>query len=92
MAKRRDGSGKAKAQRQHASRRAQERYGQALGRRAQARIIEAIQRGDSTIAWRTSLRASVHDVNIEGMTYRVVYDAKRKTIASFLPYDPTETQ
>lgn len=79
--------GKALAQEKHSQRRAHDRYGVALGARVQAEIVAKIQEGKSTPLWRTSNRVTVHDVALEDQTYRVAYDAQRKTIATFLSLD-----
>jgi hypothetical protein len=76
---------KAEAQRRHARSRAFERYGLEIGADSHSRIVEAIQQGRSRHVETQSLRVVIHDVDLDGLTVRVVYDRQRKQIATFLP-------
>ena len=81
---------KASCQRRHAKRRAQERYGLTLNRAELERLVRRIQHGEATVLERQSHRISVFGLIVQGVSVRVVYDAKRKTIVSFLPLSERE--
>ena len=76
---------KAKNQKKHSKRRAAERYDLELHQDAEASIIRAIQGGEAKFIRRQSYRVSIFEVEHEGRTLPVVYDRKRKTIATILP-------
>lgn len=78
---------KAQAQRIHATKRAEERYGMTLTRDMHHQLVKMIQSGKSTVIERQSLRVSVHELMIEDEPVRVVYDRIRKTIVTFLPFE-----
>lgn len=77
-------SGKQRAQRRHARGRALERYGLEFGPATRDAVLRAIQTGRSTHVAKQSHRVSVHDVDVEGATVRVVYDRQRKEVVTFL--------
>lgn len=74
---------KARAQRQHAKRRAAERYGIELTARRRREIIAGIHSHKYQFVERQSHRISVFLV--DGV--RVVYDRQRKELVTFLPPD-----
>jgi hypothetical protein len=76
---------KSQAERQHAKRRARERYGIAFNSQMNKNLIAQIQRGEARLVRRQSQRVSVWDVEIAGGPARVVYDRDRKQIVTFLP-------
>lgn len=76
---------KAEAQAIHARKRARERHGVELGADSLRKIVDVIQSSRSRLVERQSLRVSVHDVDLDGATYRVVYDRNRKQVVTFLP-------
>ena len=76
---------KAQAQRLHAKRRADERYGLTLNRAALEAMAREIRAGRSTPLGRQTHRTSLHLVTVDGETVRVVYDRNRKTIVTCLP-------
>lgn len=83
---------KSQAQRIHAKRRAEERYGLALNRQDLRDVADSIQRGDAVHVQTTSNRTSVHDVKHKGIKVRVVYDRIRHNVVTFLPLgDNTNT-
>ncbi len=85
---RRRGAKTPKILQKHASRRARERYGFALGAETRRAIIKQIRSGCSTIVVKQSLRVSVHDVVLEdGCAMRVVYDRHRKEVVTVLGAD-----
>lgn len=75
------------AQRVHAKRRAEERYGLVVNKDTRRKLLECIWNGRTTFVMKQSLRVSVFDVEFEGETYRVVYDKIRKEIVTFLDRD-----
>lgn len=78
---------KLEAQRIHAKRRAYERHGLVLNRQHLREIVTLIQRQKATLVERTSLRVTVWELTYLDIPIRVVYDAKRKTIVTFLPIE-----
>lgn len=78
-------TGKTRANRIHAQRRADERYGVPLGRQGQRQIVAAIRAGRHRVVKQSSLTRAVCDVPHDGRIYRVVYDRSRKSIITFLP-------
>lgn len=78
---------KTKAQAIHARKRARERLGLELGDDTHRRIVGVIQSSRSRVVERQSHRVTVHDVDLDGATYRVVYDRHRKQVVTFLPPD-----
>ena len=81
----RRGLTKSQAERQHARRRASERYGIDFNSHSNKALITQIQNGTATFVQKQSHRISVWDVWIQGVTARVVYDKDRKQIVTFLP-------
>lgn len=79
-------------QKRHARRRAAERYDLDLHQDAQQKIIRAIQGGEAKFIRRQSLRVTVWEVEFEGRKLPVVYDRKRKTIATVLPVAALEPE
>jgi hypothetical protein len=85
MPKRRRRMSKDRSQAIHARRRSLERYGIDLSSRKQILIVGKIQRGESEMVERQSLRISVHEVELEDEKLRVVYDKNRQSIVTVLP-------
>lgn len=56
-----------------------------MGEETHRRIVNVIQSSRSRVVERQSLRVSVHDVDLDGVTVRVVYDRHRKQVVTFLP-------
>jgi hypothetical protein len=83
---------KAKAQRRHARRRAYERFLVEWSERDLDAIVRIIQRGDSELIERQSLRVSKRRVTYDGLTVVVVYDRLRKTIVTVLYEEDGDTQ
>lgn len=77
----------ARCRRDHAKRRALERYGAALSGRDLDRIVRAIQGGQSTPLKRQSQTRSIHKVTLHGTAFVVVYQRKTGEICTFLPPD-----
>ena len=71
-------------QRFHARQRARERYDLEFTDPVRSTFLARIHRGETTVVARQSLRVTVHDVRYNGQTYRVVYDANRREIVTFL--------
>ena len=85
-AQKRRGLTKSQAERRHARRRAQERYGLEFNGTMNKAIIAQIQSGKATFVEKQSHRVSVWDVQIEdGALARIVYDRERKQVVTFLP-------
>lgn len=78
---------KARSQRRHANRRAEERYGIIYGPMLREALIQQIQAGRGAFLKRQSLRLTVWELAVEGQVVRVVYDSKRQEIVTFLPAD-----
>lgn len=76
------------AQRVHAKRRAEQRYGISMNRDSLRQLIVQIQAGKARVLERQSLRVSVLELCIDGNPIPLVYDHKRKTIVTFLPKSP----
>ena len=74
-------------QNRHAKNRARQRYGINVGDSMLNRMVNIIQCGDAEVVEKQSNRVSVFLVIYQEETYRVVYDSKTKTIATFLPKD-----
>ncbi len=78
------GMNKRQSQRLHAQRRSIQRTGIYLSEAVERRIIEMIQRGQAEFVRATSVRAKVFRINLDGDVFGVVYDNKRKSIATVL--------
>lgn len=78
-------SSKARAQKYHAKRRARERFGIDLSYNDQIDMVEMIRNGQSRAVEKRSLRVTVHELEWDGQTLRVVYDKSRGTIVTVLP-------
>lgn len=79
---------KAHAQRRHAAKRAEERYGCSLNRKIQDILVAAIQSGDSSRAKhleKQSNRISIWVVRYNDNYLPLVYDRNRKVVVSVLP-------
>lgn len=72
------------AQFEHARKRAMTRYGLRLTRAVHDHFIKNIHVNGSTLVERQSHRISIHDVKLNDVTYRVVYDSTRKVLVTFL--------
>jgi hypothetical protein len=75
------------AQRDHARRRARERYGVDVPAALRDTLLAMIRKGQCTLVEKQSNRVSVFDIKHDGATYRVVYDRNTKELATFLPHD-----
>lgn len=76
------------AQRIHAKRRAEQRFGLTLNRRDMRQIVLNIQSRNPELAQfvsRTSNRVTLWRIYWDGGWYKVVYDTNRGTLVSFLP-------
>lgn len=82
-----DASSKHVAQRIHAKRRAQQRYGLTLNRQQMRELVAQIQNGKGIFLERQSLRVTLWRVEFEGRKCKVVYDSRRGVIVSFLPFE-----
>ena len=80
----RNGS-KSKNQRIHATKRCFQRYGIILSKKAYDDLVEQIKSGKAELIEIQTNRVSVYKTSCKGEEVYVVYDAKRETIASFLP-------
>jgi hypothetical protein len=78
---------KADAQFVHSRRRALERYGLDLSPDTYRHAINLIRRGLGQPQGRITWRLSKFVIHINEVSYIVVYDKKRHTIATFLPRD-----
>lgn len=76
---------KKEAQRLHSIGRGAERYGMKLSGTDLGKICGLIQTSQSTLVEKQSNRISVHLVTYNGEQIPVVYDKKRKSIATVLP-------
>jgi hypothetical protein len=77
--------------RKHAERRLNERYGEAWTKELHDRIVARIQKGRAKCVRRTSNSRSVFDVELDNVTYRVVYHRPTKMISTFLYAEETES-
>jgi len=84
---RKRGRAKERTLKQHARRRASERYGLSLTDQLHTEIVKQIQTSKSQLIEKQSNRISVHDVIVNDETIRVVYDRDRKLIVTFLYKD-----
>lgn len=71
------------AQRIHAKRRAAERYGLALNKEQYDQMNELAR--SATVLERQSNRLTIRRIVMDGSPIRVVYDASRHQIVTFLP-------
>ena len=76
---------KAQGERQHARRRAEERYDIDYNRHARRDIIAAIQKNKGILVKRQSQRVTLWYVEYNGEYVKVAYDRNRKEIITFLP-------
>lgn len=76
---------KRKCQFKHATKRAWERYGIFISKADYEEACSRIQKVESNFIERQSNRITIHEIEVSGKIARVVYDAARKSIASFLP-------
>jgi len=72
-------------QRSHFDSRSLLRLGFILTQETKNRIMEDIREGRSVIIERKSHRASLHQVDINGMSCAVVYDKTRKELVTIYP-------
>ncbi len=79
--------GKKAAQRVHARRRAEERYGVELTGHARKMINSQIQDGKAKFLFRQSGRVTHWMVNFEGKDMFAVYDKKNNQVVTFLPME-----
>ena len=86
MSKRKKTKTKTHKQREHAKKRALERYGLDLNRHAYREAVLAIQKGTAKLLKRQSRRVTIWAVKVQGRMCKVVYDSQRKTIVTFLPF------
>lgn len=78
---------KAKNQRIHAKRRAEQRFGLTLSRADLNELVRQIQRGEAEFLARESNRVSRFRVRVRGASAEVIYDKQRKNIVTFFPPD-----
>ena len=72
--------------RDHARRRANQRYGVSINDAKRRKIINLIHSGKvGQFVKRLSLRITEWEIPLDGETFRVLYDKKRKDIVTFLP-------
>lgn len=69
----------------HAKRRAFERYGLILNRRALWEIGERVRRGDVVKSWRQSCTRQKVVMEVGGVAVLLVYDKPRRQVITFLP-------
>ncbi len=69
----------------HAKQRCRQRYGVTLHADLALRIVRAIQTGQSAFVERTCKHRTVQDVTLDGVTFRAVYDRKKKALITLLP-------
>ncbi len=69
----------------HATKRFEQRVGIPYSKRIHDCIVNKIQSGESNCVRTVSNTRTIHDVNIESRTIRIVYDKLRKTIVTVLP-------
>lgn len=77
-------TGKGKAQKAHAKRRAMERFGVELTNKKFAAIVELIQGQKAKFLDRQSGHTTRWLIELEGREVIVVYDSKRHTLVTFL--------
>lgn len=78
---------KAKAQRRHAARRAQQRLGIALGPQRMAELVRMIQAGEMELHSKQSNRVTRFLHTIDDERCMVIYDRKRKNIVTIWKVD-----
>lgn len=78
---------KARGQREHAIKRAVQRFGLCLSAEDYDALVADIQAGRARFLFRESLRLTHHELDVGGKRCRVVYDATRKTIVTLLPVE-----
>lgn len=76
---------KKRSEREHAKRRALERYDLTFTKTIRYALLDKIKRSDGTFLFRQSRRISIWEVDHENKKYRIVYDKDRKEIVTFLP-------
>lgn len=69
----------------HAKKRARQRHGIILSDRGIQTIVTTIQNGQAELIERQSMRVGIYKVSYDGYDFKVVYDRKRKTLATVLP-------
>ena len=70
----------------HARQRAVERYGVSISDAKRRKIINLIHAGKTgRFVKRRSVRVSEWEIPLDGETFRVLYDKRRKEIVTFLP-------
>jgi hypothetical protein len=76
------------AERRHARRRAEERYGINAGPATRQEIARKIRGSKAKLIRRTSLNVAVYEVQLDdGPLVKVVWDRKRAEVVTFLPPD-----
>ena len=85
MVKRRKRMTKRKAAQLHSQRRARQRYGMSLSKQQLNEMRCMIQHGKSTFLERISDDKVVHAVELDGVTYPVVYSKRNKAVLTVLP-------
>lgn len=76
---------KDRAQRVHAKRRIEERFGLTLNRQTYFHLVKRIQTGRATFIGRQTNRVKLYEIEYQGVVMRVVYDNIRHNIVTFLP-------
>lgn len=78
------------AQKQHAKRRARERYGLLINKIDIENMINDIQSNKGEFVFRSSNRATIWKLVCKGKEVLVVYDKLRSQIVTFLPFRALE--
>lgn len=78
---------KKRSEREHAKRRALERYDLTFTKAIRYALLDKIKRSEGTFLFRQSRRISIWEVEHENKKYRIVYDRNRKEIVTFLPLE-----
>ena len=71
--------------RSHTKRRLQERYNLSINRKTRKEIIRKIQNGDAECVRIDSNARKVFDVEVKGVTVRVMYNKRKKELLTALP-------
>ncbi len=78
---------KCHAERIHAKRRAEERYGVTLNKHDYKEISKSIMRGEQAVLKRQSLARTIYLIDYQGQQLKAVYDKKRHQVVTFLPIE-----
>jgi hypothetical protein len=82
---------KKKSQMRHFRKRWVERVGELMTREKHEIIIQLIQNGQSKLIRKRSNRVSIHKIDLDDISYEIVYDKQRKQIVTVFPRkEPTD--